>query len=202
MKNTWYLGFFVFALALIGVSLDKSASANQEIILKFTELGVTEGEAQEVLSFVKDQLKELAVGDIQIRQSKDGALKISYYSKTSIAEIKNILSSKSNLVIDNEDTSSQDKDSVPKEKDLAAYQLDIIEIGDANDLLGAKGTVVEFKTENVRFFTPDVSIFSEQILKEKDASVALAYHTFNAIALAVDDNFCTVPQVRAGPAVG
>lgn len=202
MKNTWYLGFLVFALALVGISLDKSASANQEIVLKFTELGVTEGETQEVIRFVKDQLREVAIGDIQIQQAKNGMLKISYYSETSITEIKDLLSNQNNLVLENSISSSKEGNPTQDEKDLVVYQLDVFEIQTAKDLVGSNGTVVEFKTESVRFFTPDVYVFSDQLVKEKDASVALAYHTHRIIALAIDDSFCTVPQVRAGPALG
>ena len=62
MKNTWYLGIFVLALALVGISLDKSTNANQEIVLKFTESEVTSGQTEEVIRFVKSQLETIAVG--------------------------------------------------------------------------------------------------------------------------------------------
>ncbi len=202
MKNTWYLGILVFALAFVGMSIDKSASANQEIVLKFTEFEVSELETQEILHFVKSRLQELAIGEIQIHQSQKGTLKITYYSDVEVAVIKELLSNKNSFALEGGVSDSEKRNPLPEDLDLASYQLDVFEIQVSKDIAGASGTVVEFKTENIRFFTPDVYGFSEHLIKEKELSTQRAYHTFNVIALAIGDNFCTVPQVRAGPVLG
>lgn len=200
MKNTWYLLFLVFALAIVGISLDKSNGANQEIVLKFIEQAATDGETEDVIRFVKNQLKDVATGDIQIKKAQNGTLKISYHSDIEIVQIKAIFSEYSELVLDT--NTASDELPIPSQEDLIGFQLDVFEIQTAKDFAGAAGTVVEFKTESIRFFTPDVYGISERLVKEEDASTALAYHTYNTIALAIDDSFCTVPQVRAGPAIG
>lgn len=197
MKNTWYLGFLVIALTFLGISLDKKTSANQEIILKFTNLSVTEGETQDVLRFVKEQLKEVAVGDIQIKTSGNGTLKISYYSDAAIADIKELFSEKSSLVLTN--GLYDDESSHPEKEDFEGYELDVFEIQTPNESVGSEGTVVEFKTESVRFYTPDVYSFTETYTTTKTTTIAVIYHTYATIALAIDQNSCTVPQVRAGP---
>ena len=202
MKNTWYLGIVVFALALVGISLNKSTNANQEIVLKFTESEVTSGQTEEVIRFVKSQLESVAIGGIQVKESDYGTLKITYYSKVATAQIKKLLSSHNKLVLG--DVASNGKNQFPKpdKDDLTRYQLDIFEIQTFKDFAGASGTIVEFKTESIRFYTPDVYAFSEQLVKEEAASIKRVLHTNTTIALAITDRFCTVPQVRAGPVVG
>jgi len=200
MKNTKYLIFLIFALAIVGIGLDKSTGANQEIILKFTEQTVTEGDTEDVIRFVKNQLKGVATGDIQIKKALNGTLKITYHSDIEIAQIKAIFSQNSSLVL--ETNNSNDELPSPIQEDLIGFQLDVFEIQTSKDFVGFTGTVVEFKTESIRFFTPDVYALSQQLIKEEDARTEQAYHTYTSIALAIDDSFCTVPQVRAGPILG
>ncbi len=202
MKNTWYLGIFVFALALMGVSLDKSTNANQEIVLKFTESEVTSGQTEEVIRFVKSQLETIAVGEIQIKKSDYGTLKITYYSEVATAQIKKLLSSQSKLVLSDVVRNGENQFPEPDTDDFEGYQLDVFEIQTSKDFAGASGTIVEFKTESIRFYTPDVYTFSEQLIKEETANIKRTFLINTTITLAIVDNFCTVPQVRAGPVVG
>lgn len=199
MKNTWYLGMFVFALALLGLSIGKSTRANQEIVLKFTERDVTEGKTKEVLRFVKSQLQEVTTGDIQVKQSGKGTLKIIYYSDKDVSEIKELLSYQIELALEDKIPASGTQFPSPENIDLAGYQLDVLEIQAAKDFVGATGTIIEFKAGSIRFFTPNTCSFFEQLIKEKEASTTRAYHSYTTIALAISDSFCKVPQVRAGP---
>lgn len=200
MKKSWYLGFLVVALTFLGISLDKTTSANQQIVLKFTNLAVSEGETQEVLSFVKQQLSQVAVGDIQIKKSANGDLKISYYSNVAIADIKELFSEKSALFLT--DTVPSNESSQSGKEDFEGYELDIFEIQSPKESVGSEGTFVEFKTESVRFYTPDAYSFTETYISLKTASIAVSYHNYATIALAIDQGSHTVPQVRAGPLNG
>ena len=199
MKNTWYLGILVFALAFVGISIGKSTNANQEIILKFTALEVTDGETQDVIHFVKSQLQGVATGQIQIKQSSKGTLKITYYSDIDIAVVKKLLFNTNAFVTQNEGSGSNEQIPFSENSDLARYQLDIFEIQTFKNLKKNSGAVVESKREGVRFFIPEFSTFSSQQIKEKEASTHRAYHAFNTIVLAIDNSCCAVPQVRAGP---
>ena len=197
MQKSWYLGFLVVALTFLGISLDKTSSANQEIVLRFTNLSVTEGETQEVLNFVKEQLEQVTIGDIQIKKSANGDLKISYYSNVAIADIKELFSEKSALFLAN--TPPDDQSSLPGKEDFEGYELDIFEVHSPKERVGSEGTFVEFKTESVRFYTPDVYSFVQTYTSTKTAAIAVSYHNYATIALAIDQGSYTVPQVRAGP---
>ena len=197
MKKSWYLGFLVVALTFFGISLDKTTSANQQIILKFTNLAISEGETQEVLSFVKQQLSQVAVGDIQIKKSANGDLKISYYSNVAIADIKELFSEKSALFLAN--TVPDNESSKSGKEDYEGYELDIFEIQSPKESVGSEGTFVDFKTESVRFYTPNFYSFSETYTEITSNSIVVMYHTYTTIALAIDQGSYAVPQVRAGP---
>lgn len=200
MKNTWYLVVLIFALAIVGISMDKSTGANQEIVLKFTEQGVTEVETADVLRFVKSKLQKVTSGEIQIKKNEDGTLKITYYSDIDVVQIKEIFTQNNALLVTT-NTNSSEEFPIPNQKELTGYQLDVFEIQNANDFAGSAGTVVEFKTESIRFFTPDVYVFSQQLAKEENTSTKRAYSNYSTIALTIDYSLCVVHQVRAGPEV-
>ena len=201
MKNKWYISLLVIALAIVGVSLDKSSVANQEIILKFTNLEVSENESREVLGFVKNQLEGVAVSNIQIQKSQDGTLKITYHSTMDVSEIKVLLSQTNHLVLDMDSGMSTDELPFSNEGDVGGYQIDVFEIQPAKDLAGATGTVVDVKTEIIRFFTPDANTTSVHLERKDTTQAKVLYTVCNSKTLLLNDGFCLIPQVRAGPIV-
>lgn len=201
MKNKWYIPFFIITLALVGISLDQSGVANQEIILKFTNLEAYEAESEEVLNFVQSQLKDVAVDNLKIQKKEDGTLKITYYSDVEVSTIKDLLSQKNSFLLTSNFGGSKDGLPQPAEDDIAGYQIDVFEIQPTKDFVGATGTVVDVKSEVVRFFNPDAYPFVEHLKINYSETIKLQEVVSIACCLEIEKGFCNVPQVRAGPQV-
>ncbi len=201
MKNKWYLLVLLFAMAIIGIRLEKGTAPNQEIVVQFTDGQVTYDETECAIALIKNQLKAVDVADIHIQNSGNGTLKITYYSDVEVSKIKKILSQESDLALDPTwPDNDGDTSEFPSEKEVMLYQLDVYEIHDMNDLLGSDGNVVELKSEIIRFFTPDVYASIDKVIgEEKSKSEKVAYTIHRNIAIAIDNYSYNNPEVRAGP---
>ncbi len=199
MKNTWFVSLLIITLAVLGVSLDTSSIANQEIVLKFNNLDVPESESEQVIDFVKSQLRNIAVSNIKISKGEHGVLKITYHSDLDTTIIKETLSKEVALMVENDSSSSDKELPFSNEENLANYELDVFEIQPAKDYIGATGIVVEIKNEIIRFFTPDAFPVLET-LEEKHNSIAkVLCTTYGTKTLEIQVGFCDIPEARAGP---
>jgi hypothetical protein len=97
-------------------------------------------------------------------------------------------------------SSSSDKElPFSKEENLSSYEFDVFEIQPLKDYIGATGTVVEVKSEIIRFFTPEAFPFLET-LEEKHISITkVLYTTCGLKTQEIQVGFCDVPEARAGP---
>lgn len=201
MKNKWYISALIFALAIVGISLDKVSVPNQEIVVQFADVEVTLAETQDAIALIKSQLQAVDVDNIQIQESGNGTLKITYYSDVEVDEIKKIFSRERGLALDHTSYDfGKDDTKFPFEKDLKNYQLDVYEIQDINELVDSSGTILELKSEIVRFSTPDgYATLSKIRSEEKNKTEKLAYVVQRNIAIAIDNSSYNIPEVRAGP---
>ena len=158
-------------------------------------------ETQDAIALVKSQLEAIAVDNIKIQELGNGTLKITYYSDVDVSEIKKIFTGERNVAVDYTTLDSNKQDTtVPSEKDVKTYQLDIYEIQEANDLVGSSGNVIESKSEIIRFFTPDTyAAISKQCSEGRNKAEKLAYIIHRNTAIAIDGSSYTIPEVRAGP---
>lgn len=201
MRNKWYVSALIFALAIVGISLEQVSVPNQEIVLQFADLEVTLDETQDAITQIKSQLEALEVDNIQIQESGNGTLKITYYSDIDVSEVKKIFLEDIDLAISH---TSYDFDKentrLPSKEDRKPYQLDVYEIQENIDIAGSSGNIVELKSEIIRFFTPDTyASISKQRNEEKNKTEKLAYIVHRNIAIAIDDASYNIPEVRAGP---
>ncbi len=201
MKNKWYISALIFVLAIIGISLEQASTPNQEIVVRFTDVEVTLDETENAIAIIKSQLQAIDVDNIQIQESGNGTLKITYYSDIDVSEIKKIFSNERSVALDHTSYDFDKEDTrFPSKKDLKPYQLDVYEIQDINDLIGFNGTVVDSKSEIIRFFTPDTYATNNKLdSKEKSELEKLAYKVYRNIAIAIDNAEYKIPEVRAGP---
>lgn len=198
MNNKWYISAFIFALAILGISLEQVSVPNQEIVIQFTDVEVSSEETQDAIAIIKNQLQAIDVDNIQIQESGNGTLKITYYSDIEVSQIKEILS-KENTVTLEHTPYNNDTTGTPSEKDLA-YEFDVYEIQESNDFIDSDGTIIESKSEIIRFFTPNTYVSSAKVdSKEENAIEKLAYRIHRNIAIAIDDAEYKIPEVRAGP---
>lgn len=201
MKNKWFISAFIFALAIVGISLEQASVPNQEIVLQFTDVEVTLDETEEAIALIKSQLEALDVDNIQIQKSRNGALKITYYSDIHVSEIKKIVLKKRDVTVNQTSyTPAEDNSELPLKEDLTSYQIDVHEIQKKVDIVDSSGNVLEPKSEIIRFFTPDTyASISKQKGVEKNKAAKLAYTIHSKIAIAIEDSSYNIPEVRAGP---
>ena len=193
----WYFGALIVILTLFGVSQENLIVPNQEIVLQFSVAEVSSSQAQLAISSVKKQLETIGVSKVDIREEANGRLVISYYSDTTVANVKDILST-TTLAIDyasSEDTSSN----LPIEQN---FNLDVFEIIKSSDTgFGTTGKLIfELKQDYDRFSNPNVYVSLSTInSSEKNVEIAVAYKLNSTIAIAINTIPHKIPEGRAGP---
>ena len=166
--------------------------------MQFTDVKVTSIETQNTISIVKNQLQNLGADNIQVKETKEGTLKITYYSATNVTYIKKNLSEEDTLILNTQDN----KDSnLPIEKTSISYNLDVYEIQNGNDADWnlVASNVLELKSDNERFFNPNVFIPFADIEDREENNQRIAYKINSNIAHAIDNTSHNIPEVRAGP---
>ncbi len=200
MKAKWYFSTLIVVLALFGVNQYQISLPNQEIVVQFTDIKVTSDAAQIAIANVKEQLQILGANNIQVREGTDGRLKITYYSASDVASIRKVLSKTHSADLGISDLHLEESNDFPSNNGSNNYDLEVYEIqgtSDADwDLEGM--TVVELKSENHRFFNPNIYL-TVQGIDDRDRIVKLAYRVHTYIATAIDTNSGKIPEVRAGP---
>ncbi len=202
MKAKWYISTLIIILSLFGVvSQQQITVPNQEIVLQFTDASITSEDTQNTIAIVKKQLQDLGVSNIQVNETENGKLTITYYSDADVASIKKTFSKEKNLQLDY-DFKNQDEESsrLPFDENTISYNLDVYEIqsgGDTEwDLNGT--SVVELKPESNRLAKPNTYAFFNA-LEINESIVKVTYKTRYNIAIAIDNTSHKIPEVRAGP---
>lgn len=166
---------------------------NQEVVLQFSSTTISSNAAQHTIANVKEQLKTIGVSKVDIREEANGRLVISYFSDTTVANVKDSL-----LAIDyasNEDNQSD----FPKEQ---TYNLDVFEITKSSDTgFGSAGKLMfELKQDYDRFSNPNVFLYATAVTStEKNIEVQVAYKQNKTIAIAINNIPHQIPECRAGP---
>jgi len=199
MNSRWYIGALIIIFSVLGGIANRQQDnlPNQEVILQFVNKDLTSDAAQYTISAVKQQLQDIGVNNITIVEQDHGELKISYYSDTDAAIIKNIL--------ELDKTSSDEKQSpsqFPTQNTSLAYNFDVYDLHkdyDVSSNLGGK-LALELKANTDRFSNPNEYIpVKGIIIKGEEAHVKVAYKFYKTIAVAIDNNSQKIPEVRAGP---
>jgi hypothetical protein len=197
----WYIRSFLFILAIAGISFVEPTVANQEIVIQFSEDSVTLEEAQSAIATIKMKLQDLGASQIQVQETTNGGLKISYYSTVDVVSIKSVFSTETLFQFGQtaNNTNNRDTESLP-----IAYQLDITEIQQNGDFESdLAGTLVEQTTKVVRFFNPDVYLsVATLIISERKEVNSVAYNWYRKNGFSLQNADYSIPEVRAGPSAG
>ena len=200
MKTKWYLSTLIFILTLLGLSQQQKNVPNQEIVVRFSNNHVKLEVAQNAIAIVKKQLQTIGIDKIQVRESVDGSLKITYYSDIDVTSIEEIFSTEKDLVIDYTPSDQGSKD-FPLDKVASSYKLNVFEIGSSSDLdSDLNGHILELIPNYERLFNPIVYHSSNTIdFKEKNETEKTAYKLYRNISVEIDNSSHNIPEVRAGP---
>ena len=194
-----YFSALIIALTLLVVAQQQITMPNQEIVMQFTDDEVTSDEALNAITIVKNQLQNIGVENIQVRELDDGILKITYYSEIDVASIKNILSKEKKLELGY--TSQQEKSTkLPSDDESNSYNFDVFEIQKSSDAeWDFNGTLVlELKPDGDRFFNPKIYASIDEVDADISNKKAVC-KTYSNIAIAIDNTSYKIPEVRAGP---
>lgn len=200
MNLKWFYGTLFVLLAVLGVKMDRQMLSNQEIVVRFTEEGFTQDKAEKAISEVKNQLQDVGVENIHIRELEDGGLKITYYSSLEVSEIKQVLA-EANLSTQNSTDSPFEFPSDHSDKDYVAYELNVYEIhGNSQFDIDLDGTPVLEPQVKEQLYIPNTTANTRVLDLSKHYEVSetsLQVHSKSASLRTL--YYYTLPEVRAGP---
>ncbi len=199
-----YIIIFLIVLSVLGfVSQEQMVIPNQEIVLQFADGDIASQEIQNTINTVKAQLQNLGADNIQVKESRNGKLKITYFSSADISIIKDSFSKHQNLDFSYPSKSQhKNTDQFPTDQNNFTYNLDVFEIENGADSdWDVNGiNVIELESKSDRFFDPN-PYFACLVtdVQQKNNTVKVAYTIYSNMAIAIDNNSKSIPEVRAGP---
>lgn len=208
MNSKWYISTLMFVFCVLGISRHQNTVVpNQEIVLQFSHDAVDATVSQHAIAAVKKQLQIIGVFEIKVFEPENGLLKISYYSDLDVSIIKYLLSEKQQATIGcafPSEKTSQGSRFPSEENDSAYYELQVFELHQADELdasLNGK-LALEARADKDRFFNSNGFGLLPSRLQELQIPLnkqRLQITLVNAIAF--DDLFRKIPEIRAGPSV-
>lgn len=199
----WNITAIIVALAFFGISLDQSnTDPNQEILVQFNTDSISADQAQWAISDIKNQLRAIGVEDVQVSETLDGRLKVTYYSEVDVAVIKNLFYKKNKLqlatapICENEGTIP-----FPLSNDSNTYLVEVIQIqSDFNTDIGIQGVLVEVKSASDQYVKPKVSLDATEVNFDLKYNVESELSTgYSSLSLFVENTTYRIPESRAGP---
>lgn len=200
MRIKWFYGTLFVLLAVLGVKMDRNMFSNQEIVVRFTEEGFNQDKAQKAIAEVKNQLQDVGVENILIRELEDGGLKITYYSDLAVSEIQQVLA--------DAHLSAQPNSEIPRdlpgdrpEKDFVTYELRVYEIHKQSQIdLDIEGTLVLENQVKEHLYVPNNTGHTRGF----DLSACCEGNETSLVVCNKPTSFrslfnYSLPQVRAGP---
>ncbi len=202
MKSKLYFGILISLIIFSGRFLDGSVTPNQQIVVEFSDSQISENESQYTIEAIKYKLQSMGIQHIWVGQDEEGKLKITYYSKTTIEQIQDILSENEKLqfVVNSKVGTTDD---FPNQKSLKDYKLNISEIQKSShstnwDFEGV--VVVELNHKSDRFNNLNPSASGNRICSEFNTIRIKNSKERNSYSLSfIDHHSYKIPEVRAGP---
>ncbi|MEM7186646.1 MAG: hypothetical protein AAF466_08300 [Bacteroidota bacterium] len=198
MKTKGYLSILILILALFGINWEPSTMPNQEIVVEFNDRTVTQDDACNAVSAVKERLELLGVQNIRVQEASNGRLKITYFSDVEVAVVKELLAEGATLSITGDDEPALPTE-LPGDSNFFEYELNISEIHKLVDI-DIDGLMVEP--------APDPHQGIIKVLDQPNGNtqvdvativerVAFQFHRRQSIH--IDRSSRNIPDVRAGP---
>ena len=200
MKLKWYVGILLLVFTVFGIVQENTTVPNQEIVLEFVDVKIAKKDIDNTISFVKEKLQNAGAKNIEVHETKNGVLKISYYSLENIDAIKETLSINNALALNNQ-PKHKDKN-YPSSEKTSNYNIDVYELDNHHtELSNVDGNaVLEIKYDVQRYSTPQNYASLEKISTHKVNQLFKTAYRFNKSLLIIKDNTSNYkPEVRAGP---
>lgn len=195
MQAKWYVSTLFLLFIYFGAFQEQVSIPNQEIVLEFVDAKIDQKDIEITIAEVREKLLEVGIENIIINNSKNGTLKISYYSIVHIDNIKEALAEENSLVL------NKDSDNREKNENSSNYNIDIYEITNETDISNSDYKFVfEIKYNSDRFSTVDYLALAKNIDQYKtDQLFKVAYKINKNSPFTKDRTSYKEPEVRAGP---
>ncbi|WP_400080746.1 hypothetical protein [Winogradskyella sp. R77965] len=203
MKTKLHLGILVILLAFFGRYVEDSTLPNQQVTIQFSDKNISKERALSTIKVIQERLQDFGAEQIQIGQSENGLLKITYFSKADVYKIQDILSSADGLELPNDSKSGNTQD-FPSEKEGKDYELNISKIQNSNNIKWDCEIieVVQLNQKSEYSLNPKVKTSGEHInTQQSNSKINAALKVNTTIAIAIDHISHNIPEVRAGPII-
>lgn len=196
MNSKWYIStLFLILFICFGAFQEQVFIPNQEIVLEFVDGKINQKEILNTIDDVKEKLAGAGASNIIIQETKEGTLKISYYSANHIDNIKEALQTENQFAFHQNSDNEQEK--VPS----SIYNIDIYELSDEIDATNQNDKyVLEIKYVSEQSTTTN-TFASIRNLEIENANLRykIAYTNYKNNPFTKDKSSCKEPEVRAGP---
>lgn len=199
MKLKWCFVPLLIISIFLGAFQENINVPNQEIVLEFVDFKIAKKDIDNTIFDVKEKLLEAGATNIKVQETKNGALKISYYSVVNVANIKEILSEDHLLGLHN--SPKKKEENLPFSKNTSTYNIDIYELNTDVEISNLdNNAVLEIKFDAQRFSTNQnyASLETTQI-KKVTKLLKVNYNFLKSISINKDNKPHCKPEVRAGP---
>jgi hypothetical protein len=195
MRIKWYASTLFLIFIYLGAFHEKVTIPNQEIVLEFVDTKIKTKEIKNTIANVKEKLKKVGVSNITIEETKDGTLKISYYSKVGVKNVKKAFAKDFQFLL------NQDSENNKNDYKYSDYNIDIYELSDNSDLSNFDNNfILEIKYSSERFTTNHSNIFLRNLeLQKANQLYKTAYNISKNNPFTKDYTSYNEPEVRAGP---
>ena len=200
MKTKWYawalLSIFIFLAAI----QENTCVPNQEIVLEFVNLNTTEKDIDKTIFNVTERLVEAGASNINVQETENGALKISYFSIVNVANIKKKLL-KDNVLDGNDNPFKDQEENYPLSDNESNYNIDVYELSQESEISDFDGnSILEIKYDSHRYTNTQTFASINTILENKANNLFKIAYRLNKKRLIIADNTSNkIPEVRAGP---
>lgn len=196
MNAKWYIGTLLFLFSLFGTFHEQVSTPNQEIVLEFVDTTINKENSDSIIADVKEKLLEVGISNITINETKNGTLKIAYYSTVTIDDVKKAFQKDQEFIL------NQNSENKKKDETLFDYNIDIYELTNETDVSNTPDDkfVFEIKYHSDRFTTNSFSAFLRNIEENKSNQLfKTAYKAYKNNPFIKDKTSYKEPEVRAGP---
>ena len=197
MHSKWKFSVFLLVLFVVfGALKEQTTLPNQEIVLELIDKKLDDQHQENTIAFITKKLHDLGISNINIKDSGKGTLIISYFSSTSVDELKELITSNDTILVGNNSEKDQNK-----EDSRSKYNINIYEIQDVIDVSTSDDNCIIETELNFDRSTPTSSFASlkaSQLHKEYFffKSKSRAFHKALLYARSTSNG---QPEVRAGP---
>ena len=195
MNAKWYISTLFLLFLYFGAFQEHVVIPNQEVVLEFVDSKINKLDIKNTIIDVKEKLLKVGVSNINIQETKSGALKISFYSDIHIDNIKEALVKENKLILNQESENEENKSS------SSDYNIDVYQLNYETDTSNLNDKfVLEIKHTSDRYTTSYTYAFIKSLKLEKGNQLFKTAYKINRNSPFTKDNSShQEPEVRAGP---